>query len=81
MLDFGRREPKIRDMPMRGRRLGLSIDTRRYRCRSCDRTFDEPLPEINEKRLMTQRLLDWIGKQAIERTFASIAETEARPQA
>ena len=74
LVGFGRREQMIRDMPMHGRRVGLYIDTRRYRCRACDKTFYESLPEINEKRLMTQRLVDWIGKQAIKHTFASIAE-------
>jgi len=74
LIGFGRREQMIRDMPMHGRRVGLYIDTRRYRCRACDKTFYEPLPEINEKRLMTQRLVDWIGKRAVKHTFASIAE-------
>ena len=64
----------IRDMPMHGRRVGIYIDTRRFRCRICEKTFYEPLPEVNEKRLMTQRLVDWIGKQAVKRTFSSIAE-------
>ena len=55
-------------------RVGIYIDTRRYRCKSCGRTFYETLPEINQKRLMTNRLVAWIGKQAVKRTFASIAE-------
>jgi transposase len=59
---------------MHGKRVGIYIDTRRYRCKSCGRTFYETLPEINQKRLMTNRLVAWIGKQAVKRTFASIAE-------
>lgn len=74
VVGFGRREQMIRDMPMHGRRVGIYIDTRRFRCRICEKTFYEPLPEVNEKRLMTQRLVDWIGKQAVKRTFSSIAE-------
>lgn len=63
-----------KDLPMHGHRVGLYIDTRRYRCRNCGKTFYEALPEIDEKRLMTKRLAQWMGKQAIKRTFASIAK-------
>ena len=73
LVGFGRREQMVKDLPMHGRRVGLYIDTRRYRCRTCGKTFYEALPEIDEKRLMTKRLAQWMGKQAIKRTFASIA--------
>jgi transposase len=73
-VGFGRREQMVKDLPMRGRRVGLCIDTRRYQCRGCGKTFYEALPGIDEKRLMTRRLAQWMGKQAIERTFASIAD-------
>jgi len=74
LVGFGRREQMVKDLPMHGRRAGLYIDTRRYQCRGCGKTFYEALPEIDEKRLMTRRLAQWMGKQAIKRTFASIAE-------
>jgi transposase len=74
LVGFGRREQMVKDLPMHGRRVGLYIDTRRYRCRNCGKTFYEALPEIDEKRAMTKRLALWMGKQAIKRTFASIAE-------
>jgi transposase len=71
---FGRREQMVRDLPMHGKRVGLYIDTRRYRCKSCSKTFYESLPDINDRRLMTNRLVDWVGRQAVKRTFARIAE-------
>ncbi|MCL2022601.1 MAG: ISL3 family transposase [Betaproteobacteria bacterium] len=74
LVGFGRREQMVKDLPMHARHVGLCIDTRRFRCRTCARTFYEALPEIDEKRLMTKRLAQWMGKQAIKRTFASIAE-------
>jgi transposase len=74
LVGFGRREQMIRDLPIHGKRVGLYLDTRRYRCRNCTKTFYEALPEVDEKRLMTKRLTDWMGKQAIKRTFASLAE-------
>ncbi|WP_434782447.1 ISL3 family transposase [Ferrovum myxofaciens] len=71
---FGRREQMVKDLPMHGKRVGVYIDTRRYRCKACRKTFYETLPDINERRAMTNRLTLWVGKQAIKRTFASIAE-------
>ncbi len=37
-------------------------------------SLTEPLPDVDERRDMTKRLVEWIGKQAVRRTFASIAE-------
>lgn len=74
LVGFGRREQLIRDLPMHAKRVGIYVDTRRYRCRSCGRTFYETLPDVDEKRLMTSRLVKWIGQQSIKRTFASVAE-------
>lgn len=32
------------------------------------------LPEVDEKRRMTDRLVQWIGEQAVRRTYASVAD-------
>lgn len=74
LVGFGRREQMVKDLPMHGKRVGIYVDTRRYRCQACRKTFYEPLPEVDDKRLMMRRLVEWIGRQAIKRTFASIAE-------
>ena len=71
---FGRREQMIRDLPMHGKRVGLYVNTRRFRCKGCSKTFYERLPDVNAKRLMTSRLVDWIGQQAVKRTFISLAD-------
>jgi transposase len=71
---FGKREQLLRDLPSHGKRVGLYVTTRRYRCQTCTKTFYEPLPAVDERRAMTSRLVGWIGKEAIKRTFASIAE-------
>lgn len=74
IVSFGRREQLIKDLPMHGRRVGIYVSTRRMKCTSCTKTFSEVLPDVDDKRAMTKRLLEWIGKQAIKRTFTSIAE-------
>ena len=74
LVGFGRREQLVKDLPMHGKRVGLYVNTRRIKCRACDRTFSEVLPDVDEKRAMTTRLMEWIGKNAIKKTFSSIAE-------
>lgn len=74
LIGFGRREQLIKDLPMHGKRVGIYLSTRRMQCRDCAKTFSEALPDVDERRAMTSRLLAWIGKQSVKRTFASIAE-------
>ncbi|MCR1345509.1 ISL3 family transposase [Acidithiobacillus ferrooxidans] len=74
IVGFGRREQLIRDLPIHGKRVGVYVDTRRYRCKSCGKTFYEPLPSIDEKRRMTRRLAAWLGEQSLRQTFARLAE-------
>ncbi len=73
-VGFGRREQLIRDLPMHAKRVGIYVDTRRFKCRGCDKTFYEPLPDVDEKRLMTARLIKWIGQQSIKRPFLHLAD-------
>ena len=74
IVGFGRREQVVRDLPAYGHRVSLHINTRRYHCKNCEKTYYEPLPEVDQKRLMTSRLVSWMGEQAISRTFAGIAD-------
>lgn len=43
LVGFGRREHMFRDMPMHGRRVGVYVNIRRMQCRTCAKTFSEPL--------------------------------------
>lgn len=74
LYGHGGGEQLIKDLPSHGKRVGMYVTTRRFRCRRCGKTFMEPLPGIDEKRWMTNRLIDYIGKQSPKRTFTSIAE-------
>ncbi|ELA01471.1 transposase TnpA, ISL3 family protein [Cupriavidus sp. HMR-1] len=74
LVGFGRREQLVKDLPMHGKRVGMYVSTRRMQCRACSKTFSEALPDVDEKRAMTKRLVDWIGRQAVKRTFLSIAD-------
>lgn len=74
LVAFGRRENWIRDLPIHGKRVGLSVDTRRFRCKTCGKTFYEPLPEADPKRSMTTRLKEWLEKKSLRRPFTHLAD-------
>lgn len=74
MAGHGRNEQVIRDLPSHGKRVAIYIDNRRWRCQDCGKTAMEILPAVNSKREMTERLVQWIGKCSLKRTFASLAE-------
>jgi transposase len=74
LIGHGRNEQVIRDIPTRGKRVAIYVDTKRWRCQACGKTFMESLPAVNAKREMTERLAQWIGLQSMKRTFASVAE-------
>ena len=74
LIGHGRNEQVIRDIPPHGKRVAIYADTRRGRCQDCAKTVTEPLPAVNARREMTERLYKWIGQQSMKRTFASVAE-------
>ena len=62
------------DIPIRGKRVGIRIQRKRYRCCECRRTFFETLPYMHEYHFMTERLVNYIRSEALRRTFTSIAD-------
>lgn len=71
---FGTRQQLYMDTPMHGKRVGLMVDRQRYRCKDCGTVFIEPLPDMDDKRLATKRLVEYIEKQSLKRTFVSISD-------
>lgn len=76
LVGHGDIEVLIKDLPMRGKHVGIFVTARRLRCRdeTCRKSFTEPLPAVHDSRRMTTRLLTWIGKESLRRTFTSIAD-------
>lgn len=64
------------DITVHGKRVGIVIDRKRYRCKACQKTFLEDLICMDNKRLMTKRLVEYIEKQTLskDRSFVSIAD-------
>ena len=78
VIGFGRREQIIKDLPRLGKRSSIYVETRRWRCKNCGKIFYEDLSHVDEKRRMTDRLVQWLGEQAVQRTNSSVAEGTIR---
>ena len=74
VVGYGRVEVLVHDLPMHGKRVGIYVDARRFKCKPCGKTFMEHLPEVNANRWMTERLVKWIGQRSMTNTFNGIAE-------
>ena len=74
VVGYGRIEVLVHDLPMHGKRVGIYVDARRLKCKSCGKTFMEHLPKVNANRWMTERLFKWIGQRSMTNTFTGIAE-------
>lgn len=62
-----------RDLPMHGKRVVIEIERQRYRCRTGNHTFMEPLPSMDDGHRMTARMIAHIEQTALRRPFAHIA--------
>ena len=74
VVGYGRVEVLVHDLPMHGKRVGIYVDARRFKCKSCSKTFMEHLPDVNANRWMTDRLVKWVGQLSLTNTFTGIAE-------
>lgn len=74
VVGYGRVAVLVHDLPMHGKRVGIYVDARRFKCKSCSKTFMEHLPDVNANRWMTDRLVKWVGQRSLTNTFTGIAE-------
>ncbi len=62
------------DTPIHGKAVAIKVQRKRFKCVDCGKTFQEPLPDMDEKRHMTRRLLAYIRKRSLERTFTEVSK-------
>lgn len=70
----GKKLTDFRDAPVRGKPVVIRCDRQRYRCQACKETFLQPLPDMDDNRRMTKRLVEYIGEQALKKPFTNIAD-------
>ncbi|WCK57653.1 ISL3 family transposase (plasmid) [Aneurinibacillus sp. Ricciae_BoGa-3] len=72
---FGKKQKLYMDLPIHAKRVGIFMEQQRFQCRSCQSTFREQYEDVmDERRFMTKRLVDFIEKQSLKRTFVSLSE-------
>lgn len=71
---FGKFPQTFLDLPVRGHHVGLSVQRQRYRCRDCGKTCMQTLPDMDDKRHATRRLVEFVERESLKRTFVSVAE-------
>lgn len=73
LYGHGSQRQSYMDTPMHGKRVLIEIDRKRYRCKSCGKTLFEPLSVMDDKRLMTTRLVRYIESHCLRKTFADLS--------
>lgn len=71
---YGKKRQTFMDLPVHGKRVGIRVVRRRYRCYACGRTFLEPLAVMDGSHQMTKRLSEYVAKESLDRTFVSLAD-------
>jgi transposase len=73
LYTHGAQTQSYADTPVDGRAVTICVDRQRYRCRSCGRTFFEPIEDLDGKRRATRRLIDYVERQSLTQPFLRIA--------
>lgn len=69
----GVREQRYADVPCQGAPAVLQVKRRRWRCNECKTTFPDPLPDMDDSRHATKRLVEYVGTRSLEFTFEAVA--------
>jgi transposase len=69
----GKKVQLFMDTPIHGRRVGIFLERKRYRCRQCKTTFFQACDDIDDSHRATKRLVGYIEKTAIIKTCVSVA--------
>jgi transposase len=56
-----------------GQPVTILVERKRFRCRSCARTQFDAIPDLDDKRFATRRLVEFIHQESFRRPFSPIA--------
>ncbi|MGH8124299.1 MAG: transposase family protein [Rhodanobacteraceae bacterium] len=73
LYGHGTQTQSFRDTPMRGLPTRLAVRRRRFQCQHCHKTYFEALQAVDDKRLVTRRLLRYVRQHVFNETFAALA--------
>lgn len=71
---YGTRTQEYADVPHSGEPTVLVVHRRRWRCIAvdCGILFPDPLPDMDDTRRATSRLIKYVGNQALKYTFSEV---------
>lgn len=69
----GTKTIEYRDAPAFGKQVVIIAEVQRYRCRECNATSMQPLPDMDSRRQMTKRCVRYIEEQGVPQTYAALA--------
>lgn len=61
------------DTPTHGKRVGIIMTAKRYRCKNCGKTTTQECPDISDTHRATKRLITYVERFAMARSLASVA--------
>lgn len=70
---YGQRAKTVKDIPLHGKPVVISVTRRRYLCIVCNRTSMQPMPEMHDRHKATARLIQFAAQQAFQRPFRLVA--------
>lgn len=73
LVRFGVRPQKYRDLPIHCKRVEITVNRQRYRCNGCKSILMDELPDMDEKRAATTRLVRHVQTAAIKKPFMILA--------
>ena len=73
LVKFGKDDQAYRDVPIHNKRVTIWMIRRRYKCNSCASTFRPDLKDMDDRRMMTKRLVRHIEKAALLGSNSEVA--------
>jgi len=73
LVIHSRRRQVYLDTPSHGRMVTIALDRLRWLCRGCGAITQQPLDDMADQHQMTRRLVAWVERSALRRTFAEVA--------
>ena len=71
---FGLRRQSFFDLPRDTKQVRIHVERQRYRCTNCGHTMMQALPDMDQRRHMTRRLIAYIREAGLKHTLVAVAQ-------
>lgn len=72
-IAFGTNVHSYVDLPLFKKQVHIQVHRQRYRCKACEATWMQPLPDMDTKYQMTRRCHTYLREESLEMTFTHLA--------